>query len=68
MKKHILIEKAKSYEIPKDDLFPENCTYDQQSGYWRTNETNEVLMTTYRAPQSVSKKWDRETGEDKKGE
>lgn len=68
MKQHILIEKAKSYEIPKGDLTPQNCTYQHQSGYWRTNDTNEVLMTTDRAPELVSKKCDRETGEDKKGE
>lgn len=68
MRQHILIERAQSYESPKGDLSPQNCTYQSQSGYWRTNDTNEVLMTTNRAPESVTKKWDRETGEDKKGE
>lgn len=68
MRQHILIERAQSYEIPKGDLSPRNCTYQSQSGYWITNDTNEVLMTTNRAPESVTKKCDRETGEDKKGE
>lgn len=68
MKQHILIEKAKKYN-PNDDMFKmENCTFNHTSGYWMINDTNEVLMLTNRAPQVMTKKCDRETGEDKKGE
>lgn len=67
-KEHILIEKAFKCKIPTEGFFPENCSYNSRKGYWIMNNNGNVLMLSDKAPASVSKKHDRETGEDKKGE
>ncbi len=66
---HFIIEKAKKYEEPSDDnLLPMNGLYDIDSGYWRDNNSGDALVGTDALNGVNSKKWDRETGEDQKGE
>jgi len=67
MKEHILLEKAFRYSEPTYDPVPANCTYQAKKGYWTNNSTGEVMMLSDPHPPQ-SKKCDRETGEDQKGE
>ncbi|MFV0361611.1 MAG: hypothetical protein ACK5LL_00770 [Suipraeoptans sp.] len=68
MKKHILLEKAYTYEnIPKK-LTPDGCSYDRKRGLWKVDDTGEVMMVSNFARRPETKKQDIETGEDQKGE
>jgi hypothetical protein len=68
MKEHILLEKTFRYPKSKDDLVPQNCTYNTKKGYWIKNDTAEVMMLSNDRHRPMSKKADIETGEDQKGE
>lgn len=68
MKKHILLEKAKRYEVPKDIKQPSNYMFDNQKGYWFNSVSNTKLMESDDKRREQSKKCDIETGEDQKGE
>lgn len=68
MKRHILLDKAYVYEnIPKQ-LIPEGCSYDRIGGFWRLDNTGEIMMIGNYAQRPETKKCDVETGEDQKGE
>ena len=65
--RHILLEKAFTYSEPLTVREPDNCSYDEVSGYWRTHDGNAAIMSeSFRAGET--KKCDVETGEDQKGE
>lgn len=68
MKEHILLEKAHRYTESSVVPVPNDCVFQEKRGYWTKCSTNEVMMlrSDQRLPQS--KKCDRETGEDQKGE
>ena len=68
MKNHIFVEKAYRYPEPENLSFPTNCTFREDRGYWTKNETGDVLMLCDDLRLPCSKKCDRETGEDQKGE
>ena len=68
MKKHILLEKAFRYPVPIVEPIPQNCTFQEKQGYWTTNSTGEIMMLSNDPGLPVTKKCDRETGEDQKGE
>lgn len=68
MKEHILLEKAFRYTEPIDVSDPEGCIFDEEKGYWISKRTNEVMMLMEGRPIPQTKKCDRETGEDQKGE
>lgn len=68
MKQHILLEKAYCYPEPTGTQMPEDCTFVEQSGYWRSNVTGEIMMLSDDPRRPQSKKCDIETGEDQKGE
>lgn len=68
MKQHILLEKAHRYSMPMTTPLPENCTFNEQSGYWVDNNTGEIMMLSEDPKRPQTKKFDRETGEDQKGE
>lgn len=66
---HLLAERAFVYEPPSDtDQTPANCRYDESLGAWWWHD--EVLVKSHNpsAPHPQTKKHDRETGEDQKGE
>lgn len=68
MKEHILLEKAHRYTEPSFVPAPNDCVFQEKRGYWTRNNTNEVLMLSNDPRLPQSKKCDRETGEDQKGE
>ena len=68
MKDHIIIEKAKKYNIPDQNLTPNGCTYKAHDGFWVDNSSNTAMMKSDKHQKPTSKKCDIETGEDQKGE
>ena len=68
MKQHILLEKAYCYPEPSEIALPENCTFVEQSGYWKNSSTGEIMMLSKDPKRPQTKKHDRETGEDQKGQ
>ncbi len=68
MRDHILLEKAFRYTEPLEVPIPADCIFNEERGYWVNSQTNEVMMLMKERPIPQSKKCDRETGEDQKGE
>ena len=68
MKDHIIIEKAKKYNISDRNLIPSGCTYKAQEGFWVDNSSNIAMMKSVKSQKPASEKCDIETGEDQKGE
>ena len=68
MKDHILLEKAKKYSIPDQNLTPKGCSYRAKEGFWLDDSSNMAMMKTNDPQKPTSKKCDIETGEDQKGE
>lgn len=68
MKQHILLESAYFYPEPVEVPSPQGCTFAEKSGYWINNNTGEAMMLSNDPRRPQSKKCDRETGEDQKGE
>ncbi len=67
MKKHILLEKAFKYTEPIHTPTPEGYSFNTSKGYWVDNDGSAMMMSNaMNLPQT--KKCDRETGEDQKGE
>lgn len=67
--KHILLEKAFKYDIPRQNvkLF-KGYNYDDVKGYWVNVENGKPLMHEDASFKPRTKKEDVETGEDRKGE
>jgi len=68
MKEHILLDKAFRYSVPIEEPIPQSCTFQEKQGYWTRNSTGEIMMLSDDSRRTVTKKCDRETGEDQKGE
>lgn len=68
MKRHILLEKAFCYPDPGEIATPKNCTFLENSGYWIDDFTGEIMMLGTNPQHLQTKKFDRETGEDQKGQ
>lgn len=68
MKDHILLEKAKKYNIPSQNLTPSGCSYKAKEGFWMDNSSSTAMMKTNNPQKPTTKKHDIETGEDQKGE
>ena len=68
MKDHIIIEKAKKYSIPNQNITPVGCTYKDKEGFWVEDLSNIAMMKSGNPQKPVTKKFDIETGEDHKGE
>lgn len=70
MNEHILVSKAKRYDVSKAQTEPDLCTFFQKAGYW-TDDVSGIpmmLMDDPKRPKPQTKKFDIETGEDQKGE
>ncbi len=68
MNRHILLEKAHMYDVkPISNQHP-NYTFNEEKGYWLGESTSDVMMLNEHANAPCTKKCDRETGEDQKGE
>lgn len=68
MKKHILLEKAFIYPLPKTQPDMNGCYFDFKAGYWKIDINASPVVFGSDRPKPQSKKADVETGEDKKGE
>ena len=68
MKKHILLEKAHCYTEPTEQLIRSEFIYDEQMGVWVNSLTGDAMMLSGDSCRPMTKKEDRETGEDQKGE
>ncbi len=68
MKQHLLLEKAFIYPINEEVTELNNYVYNSVKGYWVHLETSEALILDSNLQKPKSKKCDRETGEDQKGE
>lgn len=66
--KHILLEKAKRSKISDGVVMPRGATYLSNKGYWVDTHTGNALVAKDGPGVPNSKKCDRETGEDQKGE
>lgn len=66
--KHILLEKAYVYPLPKVSFEPEGCSFDNEKGYWVLDGSKQPFVTSEYSSPPRSKKCDVETGEDQKGE
>ena len=65
---HVLLEQAYKYGTPIYEDTPDGCSFNQSKGYWILNTTGQALMESNEFRPSTTKKCDRETGEDQKGE
>lgn len=70
MNDHILISKAKIYNVSQRNIIPELCTFSQNNGYWIDDNSfmPMMLIDDSKRPKPQTKKFDIETGEDQKGE
>jgi hypothetical protein len=66
--KHLLLEKAYIYPLPKEEPIMAGCSFDVEKGYWVLNDMDIPLILNIRGLIPRSKKADVETGEDQKGE
>lgn len=65
---HPLVKYAKHYSTPTTVPTPQGCRYDTQAGYWVMRDSELPMVTSDSVAMPVTKKCDRETGEDMKGE
>ncbi len=68
MSQHVLLQNAHRYDVLQGSLVPEDCTYNHAGGYWMYNATGQPMMEGPNPKPPATKKADRETGEDQKGE
>lgn len=68
MKQHILLEQAHRYLTQTSSNDVKGCSYHQEKGYWVNNSTGQAMMESNDPKPQTTKKCDRETGEDQKGE
>jgi hypothetical protein len=68
MKKHILLEKAYEYEPCEKSNNMAGCNYNNINGYWEFESTGKPVVHDSGFIKPRTKKADRETGEDQKGE
>ena len=65
---HVLLDHAHKYDVTVFDGTPKGCVFNQSKGYWISSATGQPMMEGKDPKPPVSKKGDRETGEDQKGE
>lgn len=64
---HLFLDRVFEYELRKPESMPDIYTYNANVGYWTdVNGSPCVLDSEFSKP--MTKKEDRETGEDQKGE
>ena len=66
---HFILDHSKRYDEPAtESLTPPNGRYNSSNGYWEDIHNGKALIGSSAFDHVNSKKWDRETGEDQKGE
>ena len=66
--KHFILENAHKYNEPLTDPAPNGASFNDEAGYWTDNITGDAIVTNDGFRDMNTKKADRETGEDQKGE
>ena len=64
---HVLLEKARVYDLEPIDLRPANSDYDLLAGAWVHRPSGGLLVESADVKPPRTKKHDIETGEDQKG-
>lgn len=64
---HLFLEKIFEYDLRKPESIPNNYSYNDNAGYWTDDNQNPCILNSEFA-KPMTKKEDRETGEDQKGE
>lgn len=65
---HLILDKAKRYNEPDTEIYPKGAVYDAGVGYWNIESSHIPLINSEGFHNMATKKEDRETGEDQKGE
>lgn len=65
---HPLVKHAKRYPVPTITSTPDTYMYKSNVGYWVIRDSGLPMMMSNLAIVPATKKCDRETGEDMKGE
>ena len=65
---HFILEKAHKYNDPTTPPVPQNAVYDDRDGFWKKQDSGDALISNDGFQSQATKKCDRETGEDQKGE
>jgi len=68
LKTHLLLEKAYVYPIKEEEINLEEYNFNTIKGYWVNKKSFQPLILDSSVQKPRSKKCDRETGEDQKGE
>lgn len=68
MKKHILLENAHVYPLPRKHPQMKGYSYSDEKGYWTSKASLEAYVYNKDEEKPRTKKCDVETGEDQKGE
>lgn len=64
---HLFLEKVFEYDLREPESMPDKYSYNDNTGYWMDEYQNPcILSSEFTKP--MTKKEDRETGEDQKGE
>ncbi len=64
---HLFLEKIFEYDLRQTESIPNNYSYNDNKGYW-TDENHSPCILNSEFAKPMTKKEDRETGEDQKGE
>ena len=65
---HFILENAHRYSDPARNPMPNGASYNERSGYWTDDKSGDAIVTNDGFRDINTKKADRETGEDQKGE
>ncbi len=66
--KHFILDNAHRYNNPDEDPKPVGASFNDKNGYWEDDMSGDALITNDGFQDINTKKADRETGEDQKGE
>ena len=65
---HFILKNAHRYDEAVSNLKPQGATYNYIAGYWIDDNSGNAVVTSDGFKRITTKKADRETGEDQKGE
>ena len=65
---HFILKNAHRYNDPAMPPVPNDAEYDDRAGFWRDRKSGNALISNDGFQNQSTKKCDRETGEDQKGE
>ncbi len=66
MKEHIFLANAHVYPLPRNKPNMDDCHFNAEGGFWVINNTESPMVRDRERPKPTTKKFDVETGEDRK--